>query len=120
MTEAVEPLVVELSKRQLDAYNRADVDAFCAVFHDDVVVLDADGAVTLRGIAAFRERYGAMFAAHRDVRAIVTQRLVLGVHVVEFEQWSRVDRLTSVASAGEVLVRYSERDGRVATVQFLR
>jgi hypothetical protein len=50
----------ELAERQLSAYNDANLDAFCACYHRDVVVLDADGEVSLQGIEPFRSRYAEM------------------------------------------------------------
>lgn len=119
MPTTSEPLVVQLSRRQLDAYNRADLDAFCACYHDDVTVIAADGQLVRRGQAAFRAAYGEMFATHDQVHAEVTSRLVLGPHVVEFEAWSRVERATGERKGGEVLVRYSVEDGLIRWVQFL-
>jgi uncharacterized protein (TIGR02246 family) len=115
-----EPLIAALSRRQLAAYNAQDIDAFCACFHRDVCVLDAEGNRTLQGHEAFRSRYHAMFTAHADVFAEVTQRVVLGAHIVEFERWSRVERATGIRHHGEVIVRYTERDGLIRWVEFLR
>lgn len=112
--------VTELAAAQLDAYNRADVDAFCLCHSDDVRVLDETGAATIEGAPAFRARYASLFAEHRDVRAEVLVRLPLGRHCVDHERWSRVHRATGVSTSGEVLVRYTERDGRIAIVELLR
>ncbi len=117
---AVSSEIEELAARQLAAYNRADVDAFVACFHDEVEVLGETGGVELRGIEAFRERYAAMFAAHADVRATVSGRLVLAPHVIEHETWSRVRRSDGAALGGEVLVRYTAQGGRIRWVAFLR
>lgn len=111
--------IEELARRQLDAYNAADLDAFCACYHDDVRVLDADGAETCRGIAAFRERYAALFAT-RAFGAVVEQRLVLGEHCVDHERYWRVSPSTQERTEGEVLVRYRLRDERIGEVQFFR
>lgn len=115
-----EPLVVTLSKRQLEAYNRADIGAFCACYHPDVMVLDHEGTCSVRGIEAFRERYGSMFDAHRDVNGRVDERLVLGEHVVEVERWSRVRKDTGEHVSGTVIVRYTEQDGLIRIAEFLR
>ena len=114
-----EPLILRLSREQLDAYNRADLDAFCACYHPEVAVLEEDGTVRSRGMEAFRERYAGLFGRFEAVRAEVTERLLLGRHVVERERWSRRDRQTGEVSAGEVIVRYTERDGRIAIAEFL-
>jgi hypothetical protein len=114
-----DPLVVELSRRQLDAYNRGDLEAFCACYHDAVRVLEPDGTVRLEGKASFRARYAALFRDYEDVRATVAERMALGDHVVEREPWSRRERLTGEVTSGEVLVRYTERDGTIALAEFL-
>lgn len=111
---------LDLAARQLAAYNAADLDAFCACFAEDVEVLGEDGAVQKRGMAEFRAGYSAMFAAHADVRATVSARLVLEPHVVEHEQWSRVRKSDGAALGGEVLVRYTAHAGKIRWVQFLR
>ena len=114
---SAEAPVVRLATAQLVAYNAADLDAFCACYHPDVVVLDGDGTVSARGGAAFRDRYAPMFAGG-DFGATVDQRVATGPHCVEREQyWRGVDgeRVT-----GEILVRYTERDGTIKTVQFLK
>ena len=112
--------VEELAQRQLDAYNRADLDAFCACYAPNVLVLDESGDVSLRGREAMRERYGALFGRFRDVRADLVDRVACGPHAVDHERWSRVDRGSGAESSGEILARYTLRDGLIAVVQFLR
>ena len=73
-----------------------------------------------RGLATFRERYGALFAGVTELHAEVDQRLVLGRHCIDHELWSRVMADTGERSEGVVLVRYTERDGKLAIVEFLR
>ena len=114
-----EPEVVALARRQLAAYNAADLDAFCACYHPVVRVLEADGTVRSEGMEAFRARYAGLFEAYRDVRAEVDARLTLGPHVVEREAWTRTHRGTGERSDGQVLVRYTARDGTIALVEFL-
>ena len=113
-----QPSIMRLSVRQLEAYNRAELEAFCACYHPDIEVLGADGQRVHRGGAAFRAAYGAMFEAHDEVRGVVDGRVVLGEHVVEREHWSRVVRATGERRQGSVLVRYSEQDGLIRVAQF--
>lgn len=113
------PKVVELSNLQLAAYNKADIDAFCACYADDIRVLDADGNCTLEGLAAFRERYGAMFTKLQSIRAEIIGRMTMANHVIEHELWSRVDPESGETQSGEVIVRYTERAGKLALAQFL-
>ena len=111
-------MITELASRQLAAYNAADLDAFCACYHDEVVVLDGEDKV-LEGIHDFRRRYEGLFETG-SFGAAVPSRLDVGVHCVDYETWWREDPKTSARSEGEVLVRYTERDGKIGWVQFLR
>ena len=113
-----QPPVVRLAIEQLAAYNAADLDAFCRCYHPEVVALDAAGEVTLRGIDAFRERYRPMFERGR-FGATVDQRLHAGAHAVDSERFWRVGP-DGERTEGALLVRYTERDGAIAVVQFLR
>lgn len=112
-------LISELARAQLQAYNQADLEAFCACYHPEVRVLDQDGVCTLQGMEDFRARYGAMFERFEQVQASVPHRLSLGTHCVDLEHYSRVERSTQERSGGTVLVRYTERDGLIGTAQFL-
>ena len=67
----------------------------------EVRVFDGENE-KLAGIEAFRERYVEMFIVH-------------GNHCVDLEQWWR-----DSGKRGEVLVRYTERDGLIGIVQFLK
>ena len=111
--------VETLARRQLEAYNAADLDTFCACYADDVRVLDADGAELSRGMEAFRARYAPLFAT-RSFGGEVDTRVAVGVHCVDHERWWRTDPATGVRSEGEVLVRYREDGGRIGEVQFFR
>jgi hypothetical protein len=48
----------------------------------------------------------------------VDERLVLAPHCVDRERWWRTDPATGAVLGGEVLVRYTVRDGRIAVAQF--
>ncbi|MFK7987183.1 MAG: nuclear transport factor 2 family protein [Sandaracinaceae bacterium] len=109
--------VTELAARQLNAYNRADLDAFCGCYHEDVSVLAEDGSEIARGQTAFRARYESLFAT-RAFGATVETRVSVGVHCVDHERyWREAD---GAREEGEVIVRYRLRDGRIDEVQFFR
>lgn len=106
-----------LAARQLHAYNQGDLDAFVACYHPEVQVLEGEEC-TVEGREAFRRRYEDLFAAG-GFGAEVPQRLVQGRHCVDLEQWWRLDRDSGARRGGALLVRYTERDGLIGTVQFL-
>lgn len=108
--------VSELAERQLDAYNDADLDRFCACYHPDVRVLDEDGRVVAEGQRAFRARYVALFET--TFGASVDHRIAVGPHCVDHEHWWRL--ADGVKQTGEVMVRYRARDGLIDEVQFFK
>jgi len=113
------PVIVDLADAQLRAYNAKDIDAFCACFADDVRVFDAEGGLSLSGAADFRERYGALFADHAILGASILGRVSLPPHLVELEVWYRQKSPESPREQGQVIVRYTERGGLIALVEFL-
>ena len=110
--------VAALATRQLAAYNAFDLDAFCDCYHPDVVVYDGEKLV-MEGIDEFRSQYAGLFMT-RSYGATVDARLTLDDHIVEREAYWRIDPETGERKEGELLVRYSARDGKLAVVQFLR
>ena len=113
VVESTETEISKLAIKQLAAYNRADLDAFCACYHPDVRVFNGETEKP-PGIDAFRERYVEMFAKG-GFGASVPNRVSLGDLCVYVEHWWRDGGKT-----GKVLVRYTERDGLIGVVQFLR
>ncbi len=110
--------IEQLAEQQLDAYNRADLDAFVACYHAEVLVLNGD-EISANGIDEFRDRYRTLFNEWK-FGASVPQRMVLHAHCIDFEEWWRIDPKTGERSEGQILVRYKARDGLIGTVQFLR
>ncbi len=111
-------LVLELSERQLRAYNSADLEVFCACYHPEVLVTSADGEVMRRGMEEFRAAYERLFTDFSEVRASVTERIALGRHSVEREQWSRRSPEGELQE-GTIIVRYTEEEGLIRYAQFL-
>lgn len=109
--------IEELAQAQLDAYNAADLDAFCACYHPAVRMFEGEepGA---EGIEDFRERYAAMFE-RGGFGASVPSRLVHGEHCVDEELWWRIDPETGERREGRLLVRYKLVEDRIGLVQFL-
>jgi hypothetical protein len=103
--------LLALAAAQLDAYNRADLDAFCACYSNDVSVF-RDGALVSEGAVAFRARYQALFergdfGARVEARQLEAARVDEGgvsVSCVDFERWWRGSG--ELRAEGEVLARY--------------
>ncbi len=110
--------VAELAQRQLLSYNKTDIDGFCACYADDVIVLDETGNVSLKGIETFRERYHKLFSTFKEIHADVMTRTSLGRHCIDFERWQRKNPENGKLESGEVLVRYTEKNGKIGIVEF--
>ena len=77
----------QAARRQLDAYNARDLDAFLAAYADDVVVYaHPSGAVLMDGKAAMQERYGTLFREHPDLHARLLHRIVHASFAIDHEE----------------------------------
>ncbi|MEK6894291.1 MAG: nuclear transport factor 2 family protein [Nanoarchaeota archaeon] len=108
----------EITLKQLRYYNSANLDGFCSCYHKDVVVLNSDGAVKVKGMKEFKELYSKLFSEFNDVKAKVTERIVVLPHVAEKEFWSRVKKDSNEELSGEAIVIYTLKEGLIKTVQF--
>ncbi len=110
MTGADEPV-----QRQLDAYNRRDLEAFLSCYAPDAVTVTDLGAVVLEGAAAFREKYEARFHGPDWRPAAIEGRLVAMDWVVDHEVIAHPD-----GTVREALVAFHVSDGLVDRVVVLR
>jgi hypothetical protein len=103
-------------QRQLEAYNRHDLDAFLACYGEDARVYRIPNPdPTLAG----RIRIGVHYAAHRfnvpELRAEILSRMKLGNKVIDHE---RVTGLPD--SPVEVVAIYEVVDGLIQNVWFVQ
>lgn len=111
---AHEPDPVE---RQVEAYNRRDIDAFLACYAPDTVVENATGTVVMRGDDEMRATYSELFRGSPDLRAEIATRIRVGEYVIDEE------RLTGRRGAADeirVVAIYHVRDGVIDHVQLIR
>ena len=116
MTAAAKPSNVDIVQAQLEAYNAQDLDGYCAFFAEDVVVADLNGAVTTRGLEAYRTRYDGVFKQFPQNKAELLNRIVVGSTVIDHEKVVRAPGGDSF----EVIAIYTLADGKVARVDFAK
>lgn len=75
----------EVVDRQLDAYNRHDLEAFVACYTEDARFIEMPDRVVLEGHAAFRAGYGQLFTSNPAIHARIAQRAVVGRFVTDLE-----------------------------------
>lgn len=105
----------DVVQRQLDAYNAQDIDAFCACFSADCVLVELNGTVTQQGGDAIRARYQTLFAAYPENHAALVNRVVVGDVVIDHEDITRSPRERINAAA-----IYTVKNGLIARVDFVR
>jgi len=107
---------VVLIQRQLDAYNRQDLDAYVACYAPDVVVAGLNGAVTETGRESLRARYAKAFAAYPENKAHLKNRIAVGGTVIDHEHVVRKPG----GEEFEIIAIYSVRNGLIAQVDFAK
>ncbi|KAA0550029.1 steroid delta-isomerase [Bacillus sp. BGMRC 2118] len=76
----------QLAQKQLDAYNKQDIEAFVSIYADDIVVMDfPSNEITLQGKEEFRTRYHNLFLKNPNQHAELKYRLVKGNIVIDHE-----------------------------------
>lgn len=106
----------DVVQRQFDAYNARDVEALLATYADDAIIADLNGAVTQRGKADLRARYGKTFADYPQNRAVSINRMVLGDVVIDHEKGAR----TPEGPFFEAICVYTVTNGLIARVDFIK
>jgi len=116
--DAITPLPVTIVQAQLEAYNRRDLGAFCALFAADAEIFElGTAAPSNSGIDAIRTRYAELFAQSPALHSTVLTRTVLGRVVVDLERIS--GRLGSPVPI-DMLAIYEVIDSRIRRVHFVR
>lgn len=75
-----------LVQRQLEAYNRRDLEGFCACYHREVkIVTLITGQQSCDGMDNFREIYRGLFDSNPNLRCELKSRIVLDAAVIDEE-----------------------------------
>ena len=109
---------VDVVQRQLEAYNRRDIAAFCEVFADDAEIFDLGAsAPTTSGKDAIRARYRELFERSPTLHSNVLNRTALGRVVVDLEHVTGRNGSSDVFA---VLAIYEVEAGKIRRVHFAR
>jgi hypothetical protein len=108
----------DVVQRQLEAYNKRDLDAFCACFHPEVAVTPLDPSRPKRnGMKEFREAYRALFEGSPNLRCEIVSRIVLEDSVLDEEHVHGSRGSDAVIHAVAI---YAFRDDLIDRVWFAR
>jgi imidazolonepropionase-like amidohydrolase len=113
--EILPPSPETVVRRQVDAYNARDIDAFLSFYADDVVIRSLpSGEVVWDGKEAMRAPYARRFSENPELNCTITERIVHGDWVVDHELVTGArdrPRFRAVAT-------YEVRDGLIRNVWF--
>jgi hypothetical protein len=108
----------EIVQRQLEAYNRRDIEAFIALFADDACGFELGSSVpTMEGKEAVRARYQALFASSPKLHSAVLSRIAFGRTVVDLE---RIAGRNGSIEPVELLLIYEVVDQRIQRFYVVR
>jgi hypothetical protein len=107
----------ECAQAQLDAYNARDIDAFAAVYHEHVELIDLKTGVPFCSDRDdLTARYGKQFAEHPLLHCELVDRIVCPPYVIDEE---RVTGLVADRTVHAVAT-YEVRDGYIMRAWFIR
>ena len=92
---------LEIVQKQLEAYNRRDIDSFISFYSTGITINRLSGEVILEGMKAFRQRYLERFNNPR-LHCAIENRMVFGNTVIDYEKIEGIDS----TGAYEVIVIY--------------
>ncbi|GAA4713848.1 nuclear transport factor 2 family protein [Brevibacillus fulvus] len=107
----------EVVQRQLDFYNKQDLDGFVSTYAKEVELLEhPSGQLLAKGEAALRDRYAKMFRENPNNHAEIKNRTVFGNYVIDLEE------VTGRENRGpfQALAIYEVKEGLISRVWFLR
>lgn len=79
------PLAEEVVKKQLDAYNARDIDAFADTYSEDIKLYQYPNKQTSEGQDALREGYKGFFERTPDLNCEIKNRITIGNKVIDEE-----------------------------------
>ena len=105
-----------IAQGQLDAYNSQNLDAHVSFYADDMSIANLREEPNLKGIAAYKERMGGVFAQFPQNKVELLGRFVIGNKVLDHEKVMR----SPEAEPFEVIAVYTIENGKIASVDFIK
>lgn len=107
--------VEQIVQKQLDHYNKHELEPFVACFSEDIKVYNlVDDKLLFEGRDAFRERYRLRFK-DQTVHAELVNRMIIGQQAIDHEHVTGLD--TNVMK--QAVAIYEVKDKHIVKVWFL-
>ena len=100
--------------KQLEAYNKRDIDAFMATYTDDIKLYNYPDKLTSEGQADMRKSYKNWFDRTPDLLAKIHQRIVIGNKVIDKEE------VRANGKTFNAIAIYEVQNGKISKVTFIQ
>lgn len=101
-------------QKQLDAYNKRDIDAFMATYSQDIKLYNYPNELRTEGQEQMRKSYEQWFNRVPDLRAFIKKRIVIGNKVIDEEQ------VTANGQIFNAVAIYEVENGLISKVTFIQ
>jgi hypothetical protein len=109
----------ELIDRQVEAYNRRELDDFVACYAPTARIIQPDGSLLAEGHHGIRVRYGELFKNSPSLHAVIRTRIEVGSVVIDEELVTGFVR-PGMPPEVHAAVAYSVRDDLVHEARLVR
>lgn len=100
-------------KKQLEAYNNRDIEAFLATYSDDVKVYRYPDQLNYVGKENMRKSYGSFFEKTKNLHCKILNRIVRGNKVIDEEY------VTINGNHFKAVAIYEVTNGKISAVRFI-
>ncbi|KJY94547.1 hypothetical protein TW73_18225 [Pseudoalteromonas piscicida] len=109
-------------EQQLAAYNKRDIDAFVATYHDDVEIHYFPGGIAYSGKEKLKKTYTQLFSRVTCLSAKISNREIQGRFVVDTEviEFCLMRDGEEYKSNYKAIATYEVVDGLIKRVLFLK
>nr|WP_099564269.1 nuclear transport factor 2 family protein [Gaetbulibacter sp. 4G1] len=100
--------------KQLEAYNKREIDAFVETYTDDIKLYTFPSNLISEGHNAIRKQYASMFEKTSDLNAQIVNRMVLGNKVIDKEM------VTANGNTFYAIAIYEVQNKKISKVTFIQ
>lgn len=113
-TKTDKKCISDVVDRQVQAYNKRDIDAFADTYHEDVELFIFPNDKFCHGKEDLRRQFSKRFAERPKAHATIAARIILEPYVVDDEILSGVPTIGTL----RLLAQYEVKGGLITKVWF--
>ena len=108
----------QVVQKQLETYNKRDINGFMSLIDDNVTFYDfSNGNITMSGASACKEFYSNLFEASPNLHSTILQRTIFGNKIIDYE---RISGRNGNKDMVELILIYEVKKEKIIKVTVLR